>query len=69
MPHIDPLLSLAMFGLGGWEMLIILLVALMLFGRRLPEIMRGVGSSAREFRAGMAGEPPASPPAGPPPKA
>lgn len=45
-----------MFGLGGWEMLIILLVALMLFGRRLPEIMRGLGSSARKFKKGMSEE-------------
>lgn len=62
MPHVDPRLSLAMFGLGGWEMLIILLVAMMLFGR-LPEIMRGLGSSARAFKKGMSEEAVAAPPA------
>lgn len=62
MPHADPTLCLAMFGLGGWEMLIILLVALMLFGRRLPEIMRGLGSSAREFKKGMSDEAVSAPP-------
>lgn len=67
MPHVNPLLSLAMFGLGGWERLITLLLALMLFGRRLPEIMRGVGSSAREFRKGMSEDAVSAPPAAKPP--
>ena len=37
------------FGISGWEWLIILVVALLLFGRRLPDIMRGLGSSVKEF--------------------
>ncbi|TVR12196.1 MAG: twin-arginine translocase TatA/TatE family subunit [Planctomycetota bacterium] len=42
------------FGLPhGFEWLIILLVALLIFGPRLPRIMRGLGSSVREFRGGM----------------
>lgn len=52
----DPTLHLAMFGLSGWEILIALVVALLLFGKRLPVIMRGLGSSAREFKNGMSGE-------------
>lgn len=61
----------AMFGLSGWELIIILIVALLLFGKRLPDIMRGMGSSVREFKKGMeeaapSAQPPAPPPAAPP---
>ena len=59
----------AMFGLSGWELIIILIVALLLFGKRLPDIMRGMGSSVREFKKGMEEAPPAAaqpPPAVPP---
>jgi len=44
----------AMFTMpGGSEWLIILVIALLLFGKRLPEIMRGLGSSVRSFKKGM----------------
>lgn len=60
----------AMFGLSGWELIIILIVALLLFGKRLPDIMRGMGSSVKEFKKGMeegpATPPPAAPPVAPP---
>ncbi len=39
-----------MFGLGTSEILIILLVVLLLFGgRKIPELMRGIGQGIREF--------------------
>ncbi len=43
-----------MFGLKPNEMLIILVIVLLLFGaRKLPELARSLGSSAKEFRRGM----------------
>jgi|LJSS01.1.fsa_nt_gb sec-independent protein translocase protein TatA len=40
--------------LGLPEILIILLIILLLFGaRKLPELARGLGQSAREFRKGL----------------
>ena len=41
-------------GLRGWEPIIILFVVLLLFGaRKLPDLARSLGSSAREFRTGL----------------
>ncbi len=40
-----------MFGLQPWHLIVILAVALIIFGpQRLPEIGRAIGSSIREFR-------------------
>lgn len=42
-----------MFGLGMQELLIVGVVAVLLFGKRLPDVARSVGSSYREFRKGL----------------
>lgn len=43
-----------MFGLRPTELLIILAIILLLFGaRKLPDLARSLGSSAKEFRKGL----------------
>jgi sec-independent protein translocase protein TatA len=43
-----------MFNVGFQEILIILLVALLLFGgRRLPELAKSLGNGLREFRSAL----------------
>jgi sec-independent protein translocase protein TatA len=36
---------------GGWEMIVVLLAVLLLFGaRKLPDLARGLGQGIREFK-------------------
>ena len=43
-----------MFGLNPWELGIILLVVLLLFGaKRVPEIGRSLGKGIREFKSSV----------------
>jgi TatA/E family protein of Tat protein translocase len=56
------------FGLSVWELLIILLAVLLIFGaKRLPEMGRSLGKGMREFKEGVTGVEekvtPSSPPA------
>lgn len=44
---------LAMFGLGGMELVIVGAVILLLFGHRLPGIMRSLGRGVTEFKTGL----------------
>jgi len=42
---------LAVFGLGGWEVILILAVILVLFGaKKLPELAKGLGQGIKEFK-------------------
>ena len=44
-------INIAFFNLGPWEILLILIVVLILFGaKRLPELARGLGLGINEFR-------------------
>ena len=43
-------------GVGTQELLLILLVALLLFGgKKIPELMQGLGKGVKSFRDGMNG--------------
>ena len=42
------------FGLGGWEILIIVFVILLLFGgAKIPELMKGLGKGVKSFKQGL----------------
>ncbi len=52
------------FGIGPLELVLVLVVLLVVFGaKRLPEIGRSLGSSAREFKSGITGGDDTPPPA------
>ena len=43
-----------MFGMGHWEILIIFVVILLIFGaKRIPEMAQGLGKGIKEFRKAM----------------
>ena len=45
-----------MFGIGMPEIVIIALIVLLLFGgKKIPELMRGMGKGVRSFKEGMNG--------------
>lgn len=42
--------------LGTWEIIVIVLVVLLLFGgKKIPELMRGMGKGVKSFKDGMNG--------------
>jgi sec-independent protein translocase protein TatA len=42
-----------MFGLGPTEMLIVLVIGVLLFGKNLPNVGRSLGKSLMEFKKGL----------------
>jgi len=44
-----------MFGLGPMEVMIVGVIAILLFGNRLPEVAKSVGKGFNEFKRGMHG--------------
>ncbi len=43
-----------MMGLGMQEVVIIGIIAILLFGKRLPEVAKSMGKSYKQFRQGLA---------------
>ena len=44
--------------LGTWEILIIVLILLLLFGgKKIPELMKGLGKGVKSFKDGVNGVP------------
>jgi sec-independent protein translocase protein TatA len=54
-----------MFNLGGYELVILLVLGLLIFGTRIPSVARSLGSAVVQFRKGLKGD---EEPVGPPTK-
>ena len=53
--HTDILALTLAWGFSGWELGILLVLGLLIFGRRLPELGRSVGKTIVEFKKGLSG--------------
>lgn len=44
--------------IGHWEILLIVLVIVLIFfgGKKIPELMKGIGKGVRSFKEGMNGQ-------------
>ncbi len=42
-----------MFGIGTTELIVVAVIALLLFGNRLPSVMRSLGQGVTEFKRGL----------------
>ena len=55
--QLDGSLTLGLFfqGIGPWELVIVLVIALLIFGKRLPQVARNMGQGIVEFKRGLRG--------------
>ena len=52
--NIIALIPLFFANIRGWQLIIILLVILLLFGgKKIPELMRGLGKGVNSFKQGL----------------
>src|SRR4051812_10699483 len=49
------LLAAGLFGLGGMEVVVLVILGVLLFGRKLPEVGRSLGKGIGEFKEGLKG--------------
>ena len=57
MPLPEPLMALLVGPLGMQELIIILVIALVIFGgKKIPELGRGLGDGIRQFKSSLKGE-------------
>ncbi len=42
-----------MFGIGTTEIIVCMVICLVLFGNRLPSVMRSMGKGTKEFKEGV----------------
>lgn len=48
------MLNSVLLFIGQWEVILIVLVVILLFGgRKIPELMKGLGKGVRSFKDGM----------------
>ncbi|MBP3356719.1 MAG: twin-arginine translocase TatA/TatE family subunit [Rikenellaceae bacterium] len=53
------------FGLGGQEILLLIVLALLLFGgKKIPELMKGLGKGVKSFKDGLNGREESDPKSG-----
>jgi sec-independent protein translocase protein TatA len=53
MTHVYPMFGI--FGLGTQEIMLLLVLGVLLFGRNLPAIGRSLGKTVTEFKSGLKG--------------